>query len=74
MSEPLVADGAISDVEILRLKRSVNDIQVSLKRASWRFHALLRQTKKPDKIADLEIKFRIDARSELSTARPNSLL
>ncbi len=68
MSEPLVADGAISDVEILRLKRSVNDIQGEVEASKLAIPRLVAASEEArNKIADLEIKFRTDARSELST-------
>lgn len=68
MSEPLVADGAISDVEILRLKRSVNDIQGDLEASKLAIPRLVAANEEArNKISDLEIKFRTEARSELST-------
>lgn len=67
MSEPLAKDGAISEVEILRLKRGVNDMHGDLVASQL---ALPRLQSAYDeahtKLADLEIKFRTDARTELS--------
>ncbi|UCC56233.1 MAG: HlyD family type I secretion periplasmic adaptor subunit, partial [Gammaproteobacteria bacterium] len=67
MSEPLAADGAISEVEILRLKRAVNDLKGELEASELaipRIQSQLEEMK--DKIGDLEISFRTDARSELN--------
>jgi len=67
MSEPLAADGAISEVEILRLKRAVNDLKGELEASQLaipRIHSQLEEMK--DKIGDLEISFRTKARSELN--------
>lgn len=67
LSEPLVAEGAISDVEILRLKRSVNDVRGELeasKLALPRLESALEEMKR--KISDLDISFRTKARGELN--------
>ena len=67
MSEPLEAEGAISEVEILRLKRNVNDMKGELdasRLAIPRLQSELEEMK--NKIKDLEISFRTQARSELN--------
>ena len=67
MSEPLADEGAISEVEILRLKRSVNDLKGDLEASRLaipRLQSALEEMK--DKISDLEISFRTEARSELN--------
>jgi adhesin transport system membrane fusion protein len=67
MSEPLEAEGAISEVEILRLKRSVNDMKGELdasRLAIPRLQSELEEMK--NKTKDLEISFRTKARSELN--------
>jgi adhesin transport system membrane fusion protein len=67
MSEPLAADGAISEVEILRLKRAVNDLKGELEASRLaipRIQSQLEEMK--DKIGDLEISFRTKARGELN--------
>jgi len=67
MSEPLAADGAISEVEILRLKRSVNDLLGELEASRLaipRLEAAHEEVK--SKINDLEISFSTRARSEMS--------
>jgi adhesin transport system membrane fusion protein len=67
MSEPLAAEGAISDVEILRLKRSVNDLRGDLEASRLaipRLQSAMAEMK--DKINDLEISFRTEAREELN--------
>ena len=59
MSEPLVEDGAISEVEILRLRRSVNELIGELdasRLAIPRIESMLEETK--IKLQDLEISFR----------------
>lgn len=69
MSEPLVADGAISEVEVLRLKRSVNEMRGELEASRLalpRLHSAHEEIK--SKMNDLEISFRTGARSELTTA------
>ena len=67
MSEPLAAEGAISEVEILRLKRSTNDLRGELEAtrlAIPRVQSALEEMH--NKIEDLEISFRTQARSELN--------
>jgi adhesin transport system membrane fusion protein len=67
MSEPLAAEGAISEVEILRLKRSTNDLRGELEAtrlAIPRVQSALEEMH--SKIEDLEISFRTQARSELN--------
>ena len=69
MSEPLVEDGAISEVEILRLRRSVNEMRGELdasRLAIPRVESMLEETK--IKLKDLEISFRTQARGELNEA------
>jgi adhesin transport system membrane fusion protein len=70
MSEPLEKDGAISEVEILRLKRSVNDLRGELEAATLaipRLQAAHEEVR--NKIKDLDISFRTDARTELNEVR-----
>jgi membrane fusion protein, adhesin transport system len=67
MSAPLEAEGAISEVEILRLKRSVNDLRGELEAtrlAVPRLRSAYEEIK--SKITDIEISFRTDARSKLN--------
>lgn len=67
MSEPLADEGAISEVEILRLKRSVNDLKGDLdasRLAIPRMESVMKEMQ--DKIKDLEISFRTEARGELN--------
>ena len=67
MSEPLADEGAISDVEILRLKRSVNDLRGDLDASRLAIPRLQSaMTEMKDKINDLEISFRTQAREELN--------
>lgn len=70
ISEPLEKDGAISEIEILRLKRNVNDMRGELEAAKLaipRLHAAQEEAR--NKIKDLDISFRTDARTELSDVR-----
>lgn len=70
MSEPLVAVGVISEVEILRLKRSVNDLSAELEAtrlAIPRIQSTL--TEVQQKIEDAKLRFRSEAASQLSEVR-----
>jgi adhesin transport system membrane fusion protein len=67
MSQPLAEEGAISEVEILRLKRSVNDLKGELETSRLaipRLQAAYEEVK--SKIDDLKISFRTQARTELN--------
>ncbi len=67
MSEPLAAEGAISEVEILRLKRSVNEMRGELEASQLaipRLRAANEEAK--SKIEEIDIAFRTSARSDLS--------
>ena len=67
MSAPLEADGAISEVEILRLKRSVNELRGELEAtrlAVPRLQSAYEEIR--SKIADTEISFRTEARGKLN--------
>lgn len=67
MSAPLAEEGAISEVEILRLKRSVNDLRGELDASRLAIPRLQSaQEEMKSKIKDLEISFRTKARSELN--------
>lgn len=67
LSEPLVAEGAISDVEILRLKRSVNKMHGDLNASQLAIPRLKSALKeRQNKISDLDISFRTKARSDLN--------
>ena len=70
MSEPLENDGAISEVEILRIKRTVNELKGDLdasRLAIPRLESALEEVK--GKLNDLDISFRTKARSELNDVR-----
>jgi adhesin transport system membrane fusion protein len=70
MSVPLEAEGAISEVEILRLKRSVNDMKGELdasRLALPRMESELEEMK--SKVKDIEISFRTQARAELNEVK-----
>ncbi|MCP4993354.1 MAG: HlyD family type I secretion periplasmic adaptor subunit [Gammaproteobacteria bacterium] len=67
MTRPLVAAGATSEVEVLRLERQVNDLDGELKAASLaipKSKSKLNEVAK--KINELEIRFRREARVELN--------
>ncbi|KAF0192179.1 MAG: membrane fusion protein LapC [Gammaproteobacteria bacterium] len=67
ISEPLVGEGVISPVEVLRLKRSVNDIKGELETASLsapRLESAIAEAN--NKIEDAEITFRTQALAELN--------
>jgi adhesin transport system membrane fusion protein len=67
MSAPLEADGAISEVEILRLKRSVNELRGELEAtrlAVPRLQSAYEEIR--SKIDDIEISFRTEARGKLN--------
>jgi adhesin transport system membrane fusion protein len=67
MSEPLAREGAISDVEILRLKRSVNETRGELEASELAVQRLQSAHEEmKSKITDLEIRFRTEARSDLN--------
>ncbi len=69
MSEPLVQQGAISPVEILRLQRTVNDIKGEMDEASLsapRLEAAMNEISR--KMEDVKIGFRTKALDELTEA------
>jgi len=70
MSEPLVAEGAMSEVELLRLRRSTNDLKGELSSAQLsipRIKSSLNEAK--SKLAELEIRFHTEALEELNLAK-----
>jgi adhesin transport system membrane fusion protein len=70
MSEPLVAEGAMSQVELLRLQRSANDLRGDLSSAQLsipRIKSALSEAK--NKLAELEIRFHTEALEELNLAK-----
>jgi adhesin transport system membrane fusion protein len=70
MSEPLVANGALSEVEMLRLRRSANDLLGELNAAKLaipRIQAYLSENK--NKLAEMKIRFRTDALKELNETK-----
>ena len=70
MTEPLVDEGAISPVEILRLQRNANDLKGELTAARL---AIPRLTSSLDeaknKLSELEIRFHTEALEELNIAK-----
>jgi adhesin transport system membrane fusion protein len=67
MSEPLEKEGAISEVEILRLKRSVNELRGELDASRLAIPRLQSEYEEMnEKITDLEISFRTRSRSDLN--------
>ncbi len=67
MSEPLAKSGAISEVELLRLRRSVNDLKGELDASSLAIPRLEASISEVDhKIEELKISFRTKAQTELN--------
>lgn len=67
LTRPLVAEGAISQVDLLRLERQVNDLQGELNAAKLalpRTQASLKEAE--EKLANLDVVFRREAREELN--------
>lgn len=67
MTRPLADEGAISQVELLRLERQVNDLAGEMKQAKLaipRAQSGLQEVK--EKLASAELEFRVKARQELS--------
>lgn len=70
MSEPLVDEGAMSPVELLRLKRSANDLYGELNAARLSIPRLQSSLDEANnKLSELEIRFHTDALEELSKAK-----
>jgi len=70
MTKPLVKEGAVSEVEVLRLERTVNDIQGELEQANLsipKLEANLASAKKRKE--ELLQGFRTDALSQLNTTK-----
>ncbi len=70
MSEPLVAQGVMSEVEILRLKRTVNDLRGEMdanRLAIPRIQSALDEVKR--KIAEERVRFQTEAARELSEVK-----
>ncbi|MCX4188647.1 HlyD family type I secretion periplasmic adaptor subunit [Methylophaga sp. OBS4] len=70
MSAPLVPVGVISEVELLRLKRTVNDLQGEMEAARLaipRIRSTLTEVRQ--KIEDVELRFKSEAALQLSEVR-----
>lgn len=70
MTEPLVQEGAISRVEILRLRRSANDLRGELTAARLaipRLKSSIAEAK--NKLSEIEIRFHTEALEELNMAK-----
>ncbi len=70
MSRPLVAEGAMSKVELLRLQRSTNDLKGDLTSAQLsipRIQFSINEAK--SKLSELEIRFHTEALKKLNEAR-----
>jgi len=67
MTRPLVAAGATSEVEVLRLERQVNDLKGDLRAATLGVPKVKSKQKEIEKkIAELEVRFRREAQVELN--------
>lgn len=70
MSEPLVADGAMSQVELLRLQRAANDLRGELSAANLtlpRIKSMLDEAR--NKLEEVKIRFKTDALKQLNEAK-----
>jgi adhesin transport system membrane fusion protein len=70
MSEPLVKDGAMSEVELLRIKRSANDLRGELSAAQLaipRLRSFIAEAK--NKIEEQKIRFHTEALQELNATK-----
>lgn len=70
MSEPLVAEGVMSEVELLRLKRTVNDLQGDMdanRLAIPRIRSTLNEVRQ--KMEEQHIRFKTEAAGQLSEVR-----
>lgn len=70
MSEPLVKDGAMSEVELLRLKRNANDLRGDLSAAQLaipRLKSFITEAK--NKIEEQKIRFHTEALKELNETK-----
>jgi adhesin transport system membrane fusion protein len=70
MSEPLVKDGALSEVELLRIKRNANDLQGELSAAQLaipRLRSFIAEAQ--NKIDEQKIRFRTEALKELNETK-----
>ncbi|WP_225615930.1 HlyD family type I secretion periplasmic adaptor subunit [Methylomonas albis] len=70
MSEPLVADGAMSQVELLRLQRAANDLKGDLNSANLampRLRSSLDEAR--NKLAEVKIRFKTEALKELNEVK-----
>lgn len=76
MTKPLIKSGAVSDVELLRLERDVSHLDGEMKQAAsqiTRLQSAIAEARK--KIAEVDLQFKNQARSDLSDtqAKINSL-
>ncbi|NOV30869.1 HlyD family type I secretion periplasmic adaptor subunit [Methylomonas sp. ZR1] len=70
MSEPLVADGAMSQVELLRLQRAANDLKGELNSANLampRLRSSLDEAR--NKLAEIKIRYKTEALKELNEVK-----
>ncbi|MCQ8118893.1 HlyD family type I secretion periplasmic adaptor subunit [Methylomonas rosea] len=70
MSEPLVADGAMSQVELLRLQRAANDLKGDLNSANLampRLRSSLDEAR--NKLAEIKIRYKTEALKELNEVK-----
>lgn len=70
MTQPLLKEGAVSEVELLRLRRQVNDLRRDLENARLSIPRVeLQYQEALKKIEEAEIRFRTTAREELNEKR-----
>jgi len=70
LTKPLIAQGAVSEVEVLRLERSVNDIQGDLEQVTLSIPKLESNVNGArKKMEEVVVSFRTDALTQLNTAK-----
>lgn len=70
LTRPLVKDGAVSEVELLRLERTVNDMQSDLNQTQLSIPKLESNIQGAlSKMEELQISFKTEALNDLNTAR-----
>ncbi|MCG8427847.1 MAG: HlyD family type I secretion periplasmic adaptor subunit [Chromatiales bacterium] len=70
LSQPLVDAGAISEVEMLRLRKEINEIRGELESTTLALpRAQSRLDEAEKKVSEIEIRFRSEARAELNEVR-----
>ena len=70
LTQPLIQDGAISEVEVLRLKRQVNELKSQLQTAEFSIPSLeAKVAEAASKVDEYRIGFKVKAQDELNKVR-----